>query len=172
MQPEHIALRNEMIECAASGETERFLVLYQAAVPEVRLERPWLYVAAEYGNAELVQHLLNAGLDPNERSTRTYQWPAITAACSAGNARIVRALIEAGATIDVSNIDNSPVFAAVHGKNLECLKLLVAAGADIHMTYELPHRLKNAIVYAEEEGRADMVDYLQQLGAKGPPKKQ
>lgn len=102
----------------------------------------------------------------------SYRWPAITAACCAGSADAVRALIEAGATIDVSSIDDSPVFAAVQGKNLECLKLLVAAGADIHMTYELPHRLKNAIVYAEEEGRTDMVEYLRQLGATAPPKKQ
>ena len=168
MRPEHIALRNELIEFASSEDTDRFLALYQTAVSEVRSARPWLYVAAEYGNAELVHQLLKAGLDPNERSIHSYRWPAITAACAAGSARVVRALIEAGATIDVSNIDESPVFVAIHGKSLECLKLLVEAGADIHKTYELPHRLKNAIVYAKEEGRADMVDYLQQLGATAP----
>jgi hypothetical protein len=80
-------------------------------------------------------------------------------------------LVASGACIDVESIDDNALFSAVHARSLACVKLLVDAGIDIHKTYDLGHRFKNALAFAEDEGCADIATYLRERGAVLPPAK-
>jgi len=80
-------------------------------------------------------------------------------------------LLASGASIDVESIDDNALFSAVHARSLACVRLLVDAGIDIHKTYDLGHRFKNALAFAEDEGCADIAAYLRERGAVLPPAK-
>lgn len=170
MDPRLLTIRNQMIDDCSEGDASRFIANYESH-PELHSVRPWLYEAASGGNVELVRYLLAKGLSPNERSIYSFKMPALTAACSIGNSPIAEMLVASGACIDVEDIGDNALFSAVHARSLDCVKLLVDAGIDIHKTYDLGHRFKNALAFAEDEGCADIAAYLRERGAVLPPTK-
>jgi len=159
-----------MLDGSSVGDAAEFIANYESH-PELHSEWPWLYNAASDGNVELVRYLLAKGLSPNERSMWSSKMPALTAACSIGNSTIAEMLLASGASIDVESIDDNALFSAVHARSLACVRLLVDAGIDIHKTYDLGHRFKNALAFAEDEGCADIAAYLRERGAVLPPAK-
>jgi ankyrin repeat protein len=84
---------------------------------------------------------------------------------------VARCLVAADAPLNVDNIDDNALFSAIYARSLECVKLLVDAGIDIHKTYDLGHRFKNALAFAEEEGCTDIAKYLRDHGAVLSPAK-
>jgi len=159
-----------MIDDSSVGDADKFIANYESH-PELHSARPWLYNAASDGNVELVRYLLAKGLSPNERSMWSSKMPALTAACSIGNSPIAEMLVASGACIDVESIDDNALFSAVNARSLDCVKLLVDAGIDIHKTYDLGHRFKNALAFADEMGCKDIAEYLRECGAVLPPAK-
>ena len=170
MDSQLLDLRNEMIDNCSVGDAAKFIANYESH-PELHSVWPWLYTAASDGNVEVVRYLLAKGLNPNERSKYSSKMPALKAACSIGNSTIVEMLVASGACVDVDNIDDNALFSAIHARSLECVKLLVDAGIDIHKVYDLGHRHKNALAFAEEEGCTDIAKYLREQGAVLPPTK-
>ena len=159
-----------MIDDSSVGDADKFIANYESH-PELHSARPWLYNAASDGNVELVRYLLAKGLSPNERSMWSSKMPALTAACSIGNSPIAEMLVASGACSDVESIDDNALFSAVNARSLDCVKLLVDAGIDIHKTYDLGHRFKNALAFADEMGCKDIAEYLRECGAVLPPAK-
>jgi ankyrin repeat protein len=170
MDSQLIAIRNLMIESCSIGDTDQFIANYESH-PELHSVRPWLYTAASDGNIELVRYLLAKGLNANERSKYSSKMPALKAACSIGNPTIAGMLMASGACVDVDSIDDNALFSAIHARSLDCVKLLVDAGIDIHKVYDLGHRHKNALAFAEEEGCTDIAKFLREHGAVLPPAK-
>ncbi len=171
MNDTFIENRNEMTRCALeNGSLVRFCELYQSS-DRLRQAKPWLYEGAAGGHFEIVKFLLSRGHSPNERSKYSAKTPALKAACSVGASELAAMLINAGADLNVENIDDNALFSAVHARSLDCVKLLVDAGIDIHKTYDLGHRFKNALAFAEEEGCTDIAKYLRERGAVLPPPK-
>jgi ankyrin repeat protein len=170
MDPRLLTIRNQMVEDCSGGDAAKFIANYESH-PELHSVRPWLHTAASRGNVEIVRYLLAKGLSPNERSMWSSKMPALTAACSIGNSAVAEMLVASGASIDVESIDDNALFSAVHARSLDCVKLLVDAGIDIHKTYDLGHRFKNALAFSEDEGCADIAAYLRERGAVLPPAK-
>jgi ankyrin repeat protein len=165
-----IELRNEMTRCARSGCNDRFKELYASNFELQRIKK-WLHIASGGGNLELVGFLLTSGFDPNEYDSGSIPQRSLTIACREGQAPIARCLIAANATLNVDIIDDNALFSAIHARSLDCVKLLVDAGIEIHKVYDLGHRHKNALAFAEEEGCTDIAKFLREQGAVLPPVK-
>lgn len=80
------------------------------------------------GDCVMLKLLLIAGSDVNEVSGGG-TWP-LRDACEAGNAEAVSFLLQAGAKPDLTSSGETALFAAVSGNSLECVRLLLQAGAD------------------------------------------
>jgi hypothetical protein len=162
---------DELSRALSERDIDRFRVLYQAD-SEVRRFRPWLYTAARRGNLKAVKFLLQQGRDPNEGSGGSIEQSALSAACGEMCPDIVRVLIDAGASVLLENPIDNPLFVAIPKGSLECVKILVNAGIDIHREYELEDgRKRNALELAERWGCKDISDYLRSKSAVLPGEK-
>jgi ankyrin repeat protein len=85
-----------------------YVVSVTDAVPDVDL----LHDAVLLGDADLVRHLLDAGLSADATSD-TNRDPALGSACWRGYAEVVRVLVSGGAAVTWA--DGSPIGAAMHG---------------------------------------------------------
>jgi rhodanese-related sulfurtransferase len=92
--------------------------------------------------------------------------PLMTASHS-GDASVVRALLAAGASLDITNGDgNNALWLACVARNLEIIDLLVDAEIDIN------HRNDNgatSLMYAASSGRTEVVERLLAKGADTTP---
>lgn len=82
----------------------------------------YLQIAAYSDNEGMVNLLLEHGADVEARGGGCES--VLTAACSSGNAKIVKAVLEAGADTSTYGIWNSPLCAAVLSGKAEVVKLL------------------------------------------------
>jgi cell wall assembly regulator SMI1 len=94
-----------------------------------------LFMAAMYGNTDIVALLLSAGALPNIINPRNESTPLIQAT-ERGHLDVVRLLIQAGADVHYQNrIKQTPLSSAVNGNtddHLEIVRLLVKASADVN----------------------------------------
>jgi ankyrin repeat protein len=74
--------------------------------------------------------LLNAGADVNDVSGGG-SWP-LQQACQSGNADAVAFLLQLGANPNLTSTGETALFAAVSDDSLECVRLLLDAGADVN----------------------------------------
>jgi ankyrin repeat protein len=89
-----------------------------------------LEVAAECGQEQMVEWLLEAGADVNYRYRR--HWAALHGACYFGRTAIVKTLMEAGSDINMILEDGrTPLWMALRAKEYEIVKLLIDAGAKL-----------------------------------------
>lgn len=97
-----------------------------------RLNATPLYVAAETGSAAMIQKLLAAGADPNQRVLSQEETPLMFAARS-GNVDAVRALLDKGAQIEaVEKFRGSTALLwAAEQNQSSVLKLLIERGAKV-----------------------------------------
>ena len=109
------------------------------AVPRGGYPIQWtvLQIAAMDNELEVVKALLEAGADPNAKSSDNTDRTALHYAVEFGHPEVVKALIAAGADPNAKNSDNMDRTAlheaAEHGR-LEVVKALIAARADITQT--------------------------------------
>ncbi len=84
------------------------------------------------GDFAMLKLLLDAGAEVNDVSGGG-SWP-LHDACQAGNAAAVAFLLQAGADPNLTSTGETALFAAVAKDSLECVHLLVQAGADVNAT--------------------------------------
>ncbi len=101
-----------------------------------------LHLSTVKGAMEIVEKLLNAGMNPN--ATNTYGYAPLHVAAFAGQTAIVEALLKAGADPNVVPAEEAsasestlkycagmtPLHFAAHGGHAEVIDALLAAGAD------------------------------------------
>lgn len=127
---------------------------------------PPALISAVYNNdAQEVDSLLSSGYDPNVRNNAEYDYgrtPLYYAAKSGYNS-LVKKLIAAGADVNQASDEQWTPFlaAAQFSGDLETLRILVEAGADINLTGVNDW---NALMLATYSGRAEIVQYLLDLG--------
>ena len=80
----------------------------------------------------MLKLLLNAGAEVNDVSGGG-DWP-LKNACHSGDAAAVAFLLHVGANPNLTSTGDNALFAAVRSDNLECVRLLVDAGADVNAT--------------------------------------
>ncbi|MGW6661564.1 ankyrin repeat domain-containing protein [Peribacillus sp. NPDC055009] len=120
----------------------------------------WLHVATKKGHLEMVEYVINKGIDIDARGG-TFDASALNLAAGAGHLEIVKYLIEAGAELDESLAKRNPLFGAIYGGHKEVVELLVENGIDISIRYT-GESIKNmdAYEYAREFGQTEIADYL------------
>lgn len=122
----------------------------------------WLHVAAKKGHLEIVEYLINKGIDIDARGG-TFDASALNLASGAGHLEIVKYLIEVGAELDVSLAKRNPLFGAIYGGHKEVVEYLVEEGIDISIRYT-GESIKNmdAYGYARKFGQTEIAEYLKQ----------
>lgn len=133
----------------------------KAGLEEGNIGDTALHVAAANGNANIVEMLINSGMDVNLKGTRisfTFQKYALGLAGVYGNIETVRLLLEAGANSDSK--DDALCFAASQGDD-ETVKLLLGAGANINQVGGWKDPLRRAVT----SGYATTVKILLDAGA-------
>ena len=109
-----------------------------------------LMVAARTGGVEVVRALLAAGADPNATVVETGA-TALMWAMDEAHARVVRVLLEQGATVSASTTKGfTPLMTAARQGNIELAQILIAAGADVNATgSDGTHALPVAILHGQ-----------------------
>ncbi|XP_021771247.1 uncharacterized protein LOC110735376 [Chenopodium quinoa] len=111
-----------------------------------------LFLAAHFGNFNLLRQLLNAGADVNQKLFRGF---AITAAVREGHLEIVKVLLKAGASQPAC--EQALLEASIHGR-ARFVELLM--GSDLIR----PHVALHAFVTACGRGFTDVVDTMIKCG--------
>ncbi|WP_110573100.1 MULTISPECIES: ankyrin repeat domain-containing protein [Marinomonas] len=128
--------------------------------------QPALISATRNNDVAEVESLLSYGYNPNVRNyTESYdngRTPVYYAA-EGGYNSLVKKLIAAGADVNQASDEQwTPLLAAArYSGNLETIRILVEADADIHFTNNYG---RNVLMLATYMGKADVVQYLLGLG--------
>jgi ankyrin repeat protein len=122
----------------------------------------WLHIAAAHGHLEIIEYLINAGIDTNAQGG-TFSTNALERAATKGHLDIVEYLINQNVKIDTSEPDRNPLFAAIYGGHLDIVKYLVQNGIDITVKYT-GDTMKDmgAYEFAIERGQIEIAEYLKQ----------
>jgi ankyrin repeat protein len=118
-----------------------------------------LHAAASSGDQQIVQILLFAQADVNERGG--LHLTPLAAASSAGSFEVVKLLLEAGADVNAQAKDQSALIAASRAGSIEVVKLLLEAGADVG----LQAKDQSALIAASSAGSIEVVKLLLEAGA-------
>jgi len=132
------ALRQSLQKLATRGNLKlvRLLLEHGAEVNSRRDgEVPALFKAAEGGHANVATELLARGADPNWRSSRNGQ-TALFVSCIRGHDAVARALLDAGANVDVLDKEGRTALLFLASEKTEklksgALKMLLEKDADI-----------------------------------------
>ena len=120
----------------------------------------WLHVAAAHGHLEIIEFLINAGININAQGG-TFSTNALERAATKGNLDIVEYLINHNVEIDTSEPDRNPLFAAIYGGDFEIVELLVETNIDISIKYSGESMKEmNAYAFAIERGQIKIAEYL------------
>ncbi|MFP9131372.1 ankyrin repeat domain-containing protein [Niallia sp. BSM11] len=123
----------------------------------------WLHVATAHGHLEIVEYLINAGIDINAQGG-TFSTNALERAIAKGHLDIADYLISKNVEIDISEPDRNPLFAAIYGGHLEIVKLLVENNINISIKYT-GETMKDmdAYAFAIERGQTEIAEYLKRM---------
>ena len=133
-------------------ELLKLLLARGASAKKLSLGGGWtpLHFAAQSGNVESVQLVLDAGGDVNGRA-QAGQTPLLMAVMSGGSApNMIQLLLQRGAKVNVPDMQGeTALHHAVRATNLEAARLLIEAGEDLHAR----HKISMPGVSEEEQER-------------------
>lgn len=158
-------LKRWILYRACVGLSKRILALLFNDSPPldpntgIKLYGSPLNVAAERGNFECVQYLLEHGADPNY--TPKHNKTALQAAASGGNVRCMALLLEAGAKND-STVTARDHLRAIHRGPLNVVIFILENGFD--GTDEGEHYRLEILAEAHRIGLTCVIDALEQYG--------
>lgn len=161
---QELAARDELIYALAIGDLDRARELVEAGHDvNVALEDLWLtplVAAVDSGCGSAVDWLLEAGAEPGLRVGTV---EPILYAARWGQVTVIERLLETGADPNTAGFDAeaTPMHLAVGAECLECLDVLLAAGADI----EAVNYARTPLDVAATIGWLDGVNYLVAAGA-------
>ncbi|MFF2496851.1 ankyrin repeat domain-containing protein [Peribacillus sp. NPDC058075] len=122
----------------------------------------WLHIAVAYGHIEIIEYLINAGIDTNVQGG-TFSTNALERAATKGHLNIAEYLINQNIEIDISEPDRNPLFAAIYGGHFEIVKLLVEKNIDISIKYSGDNMIDmDAYGFAIERGQTEIAEYLKE----------
>ena len=89
-----------------------------------------LTYAAQQGNIEIVNALIEAGADVNERNHSRSILTALHQAADSGQVEVVKALLEAGAYMGMTAVGGTPLHLAARKGHTEIVKAMLEAGGN------------------------------------------
>ncbi|WP_230162856.1 ankyrin repeat domain-containing protein, partial [Peribacillus simplex] len=121
-----------------------------------------LHIAAAFGQLEIIEYLINIGIDTNAQGG-TFSTNALERAATKGHLDIAEYLINQNVEIDTCEPDRNPLFAAIYGGHFEIVKLLVENNIDITIKYSGDNmKDMDAYAFAIERGQTEIAEYLKQ----------
>lgn len=122
----------------------------------------WLHVASAHGQTDIVEYLINCGLDVNQNGDISGGTP-VRSAAENGYLNIVELLYQNGAKFDVSEARKNPLFGAICDGHYEVAKFLIDKGIDITASYPIG-TLENvdAYEYARQFGQLEIAEYIKE----------
>ncbi|MEB2493886.1 ankyrin repeat domain-containing protein [Peribacillus frigoritolerans] len=122
----------------------------------------WLHIAAAHGHLEIIEYLINAGIDTNAQGG-TFSTNALERASTKGHLDIAEYLINQNVEMDTDEPDRNPLFAAIYGGHFEIVKLLVENNIDISIKYSGDNMIDmDAYGFAIERGQTEIAEYLKE----------
>jgi hypothetical protein len=123
--------------------------------------RSRLLAAADSGNIEMVQKLLDRGLPVDVRDDQ--QWTPLMLAALQGHDKLIAFLLEQGADLEVRDINGTtPLMAAASSGWLTVVKQLMTAGADMDVQ---DNAGETALYMAEQFSHTAVASYLAKITA-------
>jgi ankyrin repeat protein len=126
-----------------------------------------LFKATRAGDVPAMRAAIQAGADVNRVAPKHGVTPLIWC----GTLEMVNVLLEAGADPNKPGLRHLPLISAASGGNLDVVKRLIEAGADIHALEPQPPNseyIANAYSAAQLNDKPEVVAYLRSLGAGKP----
>jgi len=155
-----------LFEACAAGELERVERLLGGAPDEIggHSADGWtpLHLAAFFGHAKIVEHLLAQGADVAARSTNPTANTPLHAALAANQKMAAGLLLGHGADVDAADAAGwRPLHLAAATNNLDAIKALVAQGADVGASN---HEGATPLALAEQKGHREAAAFLRRHG--------
>jgi len=117
--------------------------------------------AADKGDSEVVEALLDSGADINARDERNQT--ALHQAANRGHTPIVKLLLERGSDVNAKNLfGQTPLLAPVYRGSLDTVRALLGAGADVDSRFGFNGQTP---LLAVSTGKAEVVEALLEGGA-------
>jgi ankyrin repeat protein len=130
----------------------------------------WLHYAAHEGDIDAVRLLLSLGLNVNVGDAREGRAPICDASLG-GHEDVVKALLDAGAALDTSEAVRNPLFAAIIGRSLPIVRLLLSRHIETNVQYDGPSMKKmGAVAFALERGEVEIAKEVALWSAGGDEK--
>ncbi len=127
----------------------------------------WLGYAAQTGKLASAKALLDAGINVNAGDKREDIKPICSAADN-GHYEMVAFLLQGGAELDVSLSVRNPLFAAIVGRSVEIVKLLLSEGIDSTVRYTSETmRNMDAVAFALMRGEVECARVIAEWNTKG-----
>ncbi len=150
-------------EAIRAGDVDRMVAMLTPIKDTLNDDSPfgtWLHIAAKIGDLDAVKRLVEMGADINKPGG-TFEAGPLKLAVTYGRIDIVTYLLSIGVKFDLSEPFKNPLFGAIYNNHLHIVKALVEHGIDAKVKYT-GKTMKNmdALAYARELGRKDIVDYL------------
>ncbi len=152
-----------LVAMCAGDDPEKVRDVLKAGVDPNSLNsmgRSALNIAADHGNLEIVQLLLDDGAKVDLRS-----WgfsTALFSATGAEHAQIMKLLIARGADVNAQDEQQYRPLHLAARKSRECVEILISAGAEVNC---LESHGYSPLHYAAVSGKRDIVEFLIDSGA-------
>lgn len=122
-----------------------------------------LHYAAAKAGPEMIHELVNLGFDVNKPGA-TYGDLPLDTACTNDRYENVKYLLSLGASLDVSSSHRNPLFGAIVGSSPRIVRLLLDAGIDPRIEYDLEDGSRvDALGFALSRGEAECADILREF---------
>ncbi|MGU3370238.1 ankyrin repeat domain-containing protein [Bacillus mycoides] len=158
-----IQIAKRMRDSIKSGQLDTLRDLLEKEPKMLEYVTPfgtWLHVATAHGQLEIIEYLINSGINIHAKGG-TFSTNALERAATKGYLHIAEYLIKHQVEIDTSEPDRNPLFAAIYSSHFEIIKLLVMNGIDITIKYS-GNNMKDvdAYTFAIERGEMKIAEYL------------
>ena len=153
---------NAIMDAAYAGHTEMVKLLLERGsfTNQLKLQYEIFWSACRYGHIQLVQIMLDEGLDVN--ATQLGGSRALESAAHYGHTSIVSLLFESGADLNYDGNERHAIHAAARNGYQEIVQMLLDQGADINSSGS---RGMTPIWEAAKNQQLDMMRFLLNKGA-------
>ena len=164
------------------NEIDRLIALFEKNPGSIDLLTPfgsWLHYAADKSSVATLNALIDIGIDPDIRVDHS-DWDVlseegvapIVIAADAGNIENVKFFLEHNVKLDTHSSSANPLFAAVVGRSVEIVNILIDMGIDTKVCYsgEMMNDM-DALAFALERGETEIADVIALHQTNGDVKK-